>query len=186
MKTRARMEILNYITRFCLSWSSRSGLDNRCYGDGNFKPIDDPVTGDLVALQSAPISEWYLSWVIQREEKGSSYDDKYLLESVDSNKLCNWENVSFYRLDRKIVDNHPQWRWEDKQFELRDKWVRAFKRRNAYIFRPCIPIFHDDGSVSLPVRKMFDQGEIARSTFPNWKKVLVRDMLEFYDSVNND
>jgi len=184
IKTRAKIDILSYITRFCLSRNYGIGNNQGGLGENAFLPLEDPKVGDLVSLQSAPASEWYLSWYIEKIPRNDSFDTIHVLESIDTGELCNWSNVSFCVLNRDVVAEHPEWRWMDKQYEFKDRWFRAcYKKRNAYIDRPCRPEFREDDSVVLPLRKMFNMGDGTSKIFNNWKKVLVRDMLEFYDSV---
>ena len=187
MNIRARRDILSYITSFCLSRNYGTGANVGGLSENHFLPLEVPKVGDLVSLQSAPVSEWYLSWYLEEIPRNDSFDTIHVLESVDTGELCNWSNVSFSVLNRSVVANHPEWRWSDKQYEFKDRWFNAcYRKRNAYIDRPCKPEFREDGSVTLSTRKMFDYGEGSSRIFDNWKKVLVRDMLEFYDSIGED
>lgn len=43
------------------------------------------------------------------------------------------------------------------------------------------PEFNEDGSVVLKFRKMWSNDIFTESKFDNWKKVTVKEMLEFYD-----
>jgi hypothetical protein len=176
-KQKAKIEILGWITQFC--------LDNSTFGKEKppFKAYEHNVeAGDLVALTSASFNKWYLSWVLEVEKRADGFD-RYLLESIEDGALCWWSNVSFHLFqDREI----PQkWRWTDRQFKLRDQWFRAcHKTRDAYITLPVEPEFTDDGGVIFKTRTIFVWDENNKEIkFPDWKKVKVRDLLAFYDSV---
>jgi hypothetical protein len=176
-KQKAKIEILGYITQFC--------LNNLTIGKPKppFKAYEcDVKPGDLVALTSAGFSKWYLSWVVEVEKKEGGFD-RFLLESIDDGSLCWWSNVAFHLFQDRDI---PQkWRWTDRQYKLRDQWFRAcHKTRGAYITLPVEPEFTDDGGVILKTRTRFGWDENNKEIkFPDWKKVKVREMLEFYDWV---
>lgn len=183
-KTRARIEILNWI--ICFSTSNRygdhashvGGIENSFEG-GMF---DKAPIGSLVKLGSAPFSKWYLSWVIDTRNNGN----EYLLESIEDGSLCWWGNVSVNPYNPETVKKFPQWRWTDAQFAFSDRWQRACKRRGAYMVLPMLPVFHEDGSVTLGCRLRYEglpgrRQRPAPKKFDNWKKVKVKDMLAYYD-----
>jgi len=154
--------------------------------DHFFEYNDTPKIGDLITLKSAPISEFYLSWYLGKERPKGWCEDRHLLESIETGELSYWHNISFAVFNREIVDKHPEWHWSDKQWQFKDKWFRTcYKKRDVYINRPEFPKFKDDGSVKLTLRKIFNHGNPTYKKFDNWKKVLVRDMLEFYDFVDS-
>jgi len=182
---RSRIEILNYVLNFGTykSWDNDRSVrlkEDDCY----FVPTGSPNKGDLVLLSSAPFGEWYLSWYLDTDPKENGFDI-HLLQSLETGKLCNWTNVSFNHLNRKFLDKRPDWRWVDKQWEFKDRWWRAcYRKRDAHMTLPKMPVFHDDGSVTLSTRTRYnlDDKEPTRK-FLDWRKVLVRDMLDFYDEV---
>ena len=113
MKTRAYIEIISYVTAFATQTVYFSGKYG-CFGPA-FLGSEDVKVGDLVRLQGGPPTKWFLSWVIEIKPNG-----EYLLESIMDNSLCNWTNIALMPFDReKILDS---WRWDDKQFALRDKF----------------------------------------------------------------
>ena len=178
----ARLEILNYITVFCVARNYGDGVLRGGLGDDYFYPEDHPIEGDLVALHSAPFSKWYLSWYVGTEYMDDFYTHNHLLQSIEDQSRCYWSNVSFYALNRKVVANHPNWKWSDKQYMFKDKWLRACrKKRDAYMVLPTPPIFGDDGSVILGTRTRYGLGGMTSKKFLNWRKVTVKDMLDFYD-----
>ena len=169
-KNKAKIEILNFITQHSINeYSSKTfvgGYSNK------------PVEGDLVALQLAPNTNWYLSWYHTSDGNENSFCENHLLESIETGELCNWSNVSFNVMEREHVDNHPEWRWEDKQFEFCSKWYRATKKADIYPSRPMQPIFAGL-KVTLKIRRNFSDVILAEKTFDNYKKVLSRDMIKF-------
>lgn len=190
-KSKARLEILNYIITRCKSINygddvNRGGFYNN-YFFSNTLADTPPEPGDLVCLTSARPSEWYLSWYVEYQPYNKngemSYSDIHVLESIETGRLGNWSNVGFDILNRDVVKENPHWRWTDKQYTFKDRWFRAcYKKRDAYITLPTFPVFHDGGGVTIGTRKRFSLGSSYFKKFANWKKVLVRDMLEFYDS----
>lgn len=189
MKNMAKLDILNYITSFCLSVNYGDGINRGGFGDSYFTPTDTPKIGDLVILKSGRFTEWYLSWYVGYEQSNNGkFCDIHTLESIDTGKLCNWSNVSFNVLNKDVVDKKPRWKWTDKQFLFEKRWFNScYEQRGAYINLPIPPKFKENGSVILSTRKRYSRSDGTRGkskVFKNWKKVLVKDMLEFYDSVN--
>lgn len=86
---RAFREILHYITEFALTRNyggEQLFPGSRGFVNGN---IDRKCKiGDLIALQSAPTSEWYLSWLVTMEPNDRW--PRYLLKSIETGKLCWW------------------------------------------------------------------------------------------------
>lgn len=187
-KGEARQEILNYIITFCTK---------RNYGDG-YSHLPDmkhsfystiiagkqsiPIDS-LVMLTAAPFSKYYLSWLKEIEINEGGYSTRWLLESIEDGSLCWWENVQIWALPKETTDKFPSWRWTDKQFAFADKWSNAcFKKRDAYIRLPCPPKFTEDGGVILTIRTRFGiNDDRPEKKFDDWKKILVKDMLQFYD-----
>ena len=181
-KSRARLEILNYITHFCLSRNYGDGINRG--GVSAFRGVwgDEPAkVGDLVALQSSPVSKWYLSWLVEIDK--SQHDSRYLLESIEDGSLCWWENVGIEYFEREELVNHPNWRWTDKQFAFKDRWWRVcYKEKDAYIVLPLYPVFGEGFSVTIGTRTRFgfDDHQPMR-TFDDWRKVTKKMMADCYD-----
>lgn len=190
-KNIARIQILNYIVTRCKSINYGDGKNlggfNNNYFFPNYPSGEPPIPGDLVCLTSASPSEWYLSWYLELIPQSDYYSNIHVLESIETGKVCNWRNVGFDILCRDVVKQYPEWRWTDKQYAFKDRWFRAcYKKRAAFMTLPKSPIFHDGGGVTIGTRKRHGLGGEFNLKFPNWKKVLVKDMLEFYDSVSGD
>ena len=177
-RQRAKLEILSWVTQFCLA-NSRYGKDKPPF-TGYTHSVK---AGDLVVLtMTRAANKWYLSWVVEVEKVKNGFD-RYLLESIEDGALGWWHNVSFFVFqDREIPQS---WRWTDRQYKLRAQWFRAcHKTRDAFITLPCEPVFTDDGGVIFSTRTRFSWDENNKEIkFQNWKKVKVRELLAFYDSV---
>lgn len=178
-KHRSFREIIHYITTFGLTMSFEGG--GKLPGRVTFTPDDRTSrvrSGDLVSLSSAPVSEWYLSWMIEYD-----HNRGYLLESIETGKLCWWHNVSVNYMDRKTLAEHPSWRWTDRQWIFKDRWWKVcFKRCDAYLTVPLYPVFGDDGlSVTLGTRPRWSVGEHYPSRrFLDYRKVTMKMMEDFY------
>jgi hypothetical protein len=189
-KTRARLEILNYVTNFCLTKIYDEGERKRSFGGiHGFRcrlSDDQAQPGDLIALASAPTSKWHLSWLLEVDRSNPGWP-RYLLESIHDGELMWWHNVGVHYLERDEVAAHPSWRWTDDHFAFFDRWWRAcYKTRDAYIVLPVYPEFHPMGSVTLGTRVRFSLGDAPPAkTFPNWREVKVRDMLAYYDEAKS-
>jgi len=172
MGERARVQILSEILSFPtighVNWTS------------DFANKDGVKVGDLVSLNSAPPTKWYLSWV--REINPNDGWPKYLLESVEDNSFSWWENVGINIYSRERVSERPRWRWTDEQFEFYDLWKEVcYKDNDAYIVLPTLPDFKEDGSVSLGLRIRFGFNSFTKEqTFPKWGEVTKEDMDTFY------
>lgn len=115
--------------------------------------------------------------------------NEYLLESIEDGALCWWGNVSVNPYNQETVNKFPQWRWTDEQFAFSERWQRACKRRDAYMVLPMLPVFHDDGSVTLGCRLRYEglpgrEWRPQPKKFDNWKKLKVKDMLAYYDEAS--
>lgn len=185
-KLRARLLILSHIAQFSLQrrigGQIYGGLKDMAFQDSGMG-AQDAVPGDLVALQSAAPSKWYLGWLISRERPEGWHDEQYTIESIEDGELCNWSNVSLIYYDRSQVSGHPEWRWTDRQHQFNDRWKRVcYKDRDAYIYLPIQPAFHQDGSVTLGTRTRFGLDDTRPTRlFPDWRKVTKATMLAFYD-----
>ncbi len=188
-KSRSRILILSHIAEFSLL---------RRYGDHVFSGLRDmafrggntdgaAVPGDLVALQSAPPSKWYLGWLIEKKWPEGYDSEVFTIESIEDGQLCEWNNVSLTYYDRSQVREHPEWRWTDAQHEFKDRWWSVcYKERDAYIYLPLPPVFDGD-FVELGVRVRFSISEtIIRRGFPNWRKTTKKMMREFYDAASEE
>lgn len=183
-KERARILILNHIAQFSLARVMSDGSPFGGLRDMAFSFTDAAQPGSLVALQAAPATKWYLSWLIERSWPEGWACEQYLLESIEDGERANWSNVSLLEYDRGQVNRHPEWRWTDAQHAFNDRWRRVCsKERDAYIVLPVQAIFGGDGSVTLGTRTRhsFDECRPTR-IFPNWRRVTKKMMLEFYDS----
>lgn len=183
-KERARLMILHYITQFSLSHTFGDG---RAYGgllSGAFH-VDhsyrDVRVGDLIALSSAPVSKFYLGWLLDTREKPPGWPE-FLLESIEDGSQCWWGNVGVTYMNRETVAAHPEWRWDDKQHAFNDRWKRAcYRQRDAYIYLPMMAEF-DGMSVKLGIRVRHNFSTSRKyETYPDWRKVKTADMLAFYD-----
>lgn len=182
MKNRARILILNFITQFSLS---KEFGDGRSFGglkSFNASYEQKAVPGDLVALQAAPATKWYLSWLVSRQWPEGHACEQYTLESIEDGELCDWSNVGLMYYDREEVELHPEWRWTDEQHEFNDRWLRSCrKERDAYMHVPLMAQFSGDG-VTLGLRTRWSlYGYKPSKTWDNWKKVTIKQMLQFYD-----
>lgn len=172
-KNRARLAMLNKLLSF-------PTINQKDWEGGGL--FTNPQIGDLVSLQSAPDSKWYVSWVVEIDYRNGGWN-RWLLESIDDASLCWWENVGFSIYKRDEIASHPEWRWTDKQFELRDRWHRVFAKQDAYLTCPAQFVFNADGSLTISVRERHNFGGDNFShakTFPDWKKVTLAQLTEFY------
>lgn len=182
MYTRARLEILHWILNFSTFKYFSPGSFSRGDKDYSFHECNDrPPIGSLCMLTSAPVSKWYLSWLVEIDNPLGP--TKYLFKSIEDGSLCWWSNVGVMHYSPETVAKFPSWKWIDRQFKFNDQWYRAcYRKRGAYIVKPAEAVFEDDGSVTLSTRIKFDfspQREFKK--FPNYKKVKVSEMLAFYD-----
>lgn len=193
---KSRLEILYYITNFHLairyhdelSFPITPPINRGILPENYFENVKYPNNGDLIVLKSAPVSKWYMSWYIRCNKNDNIFSDDHLLQSIEDGELCNWRNVSFIRINPEIVNKHPEWRWTDTQWKFKERWFSTcYKKRDAYITLPKYPVFEESGSVWLGTRKRWGNGSETRKKFTNWKKVRIKDMLDFYDqSIGGD
>ena len=182
---RARLMILHYIMQFSLSHTFGDGksygglLSGAFHVDHSYREVR---VGDLVALSSAPVSKFYLGWLVETRENQPGWPE-FLLQSIDDGSQCWWSNVGVTYMNRETVKAHPEWRWDDQQHAFNDRWIKAcYKKRDAYIYLPVQVVYSGDQvTLSIRVRHGF-RPERPTKTFEHWKKVKVADMLAFYDA----
>jgi len=144
-----------------------------------------PVPGSLVCMSCAPVSKWYLSWVVETKLHEHGFHE-YLLESIEDQSLCWWNNVSINVYNPKRVREMPNWRWTDKQFSFVSKWNRVLKSEDAYNVLPAGTTFYEDSnSVTIALRERWgglrDHDVFKYSeTFDNWKKTTRQMLKDFY------
>jgi len=148
-KNKARIRILSDVLSF-------PTLGNLWTGEWQSQKA---IVGDLVALQSAPPSKYYLSWLREIDENDGW--PRYLLESIEDGSLAWWSNVglSFYDRERS---KSVFWHWDDEQYAFNARWMRIFRR--AYMLVACIPKF-EDKSVTLSIRIRWTDMIIKSKTF---------------------
>lgn len=135
--------------------------------------------GDLVSMNSAPASKWYLSWVVDYRERSKGWPE-WLLESVEDGSLCWWSNVGLNIYSRERVSNC--WRWTDRQWKFKDRWMRhCVRKHDAYIVLPCWPEFDNRKvTLSLRIRHGLGEGFQHQQEFEDFRKVTTAIMSEFY------
>lgn len=166
---RSRMCILNEILSYPM------------IGDKDWEDDRNPKKGEIVSLNSAPPSKWYLSFV--EEVRVNSLGNEYLLKSIEDGELCWWSNVGINVYRPKIGSYKEYWNWTDKQFAFNDRWKKVcFKWNDAWLFRPYDAKFLDNGAVKLSLyeRHDFDHKYKYEKVFDNWKKTTMKIMDEFY------
>jgi hypothetical protein len=169
-KSRARLEILSELMSFPTINDKDWGYNCGC---------DTPQVGDLVAMQSAPPSKWYLSWL--KELKADGGWQKYLLESIEDGELVWWENIGLTVYSREKVASRPHWKWDDSQFKFNSRWMKVCRDNDAYIVLPCQSVFNDDGSVTLDVRIRFRLDNYRNPcSFSNWRKLTIKQMDAYF------
>jgi hypothetical protein len=113
-KNIARIKILSWISAFSLARGGSDGKPWPAFG-AFFKESRNPEEGALVALQSAPFTKFYLSWVVEVKpiinSEGKQVDTEYHLESIEDGEICRWSNVSL--IEYTEWKEHPEWKWTD-------------------------------------------------------------------------
>lgn len=178
---RARLRILSDITSFALTHSYPPNPQRfgslRAFFPGDYGR--SLIPGDLVVLESAPASKWYLSWYVEKD----AAKDIYVLESIEDGQLCNWTNVGLSYYDREVVARCPEWRWLDKQFEFNDRWRKAAHRTGETTSFTPLNVAFDGEDVSFSIRTRWNFGEKPEPApifVPNWKKIKMKQLTEVF------
>ena len=164
--------VIHYITSFCMT---HIGGDARAspsiYGFRSDFFGDRVPEGSLCVLQSAPISEWQVSFYIGEDKPGH-----HLLESAQTGRVCRWTNVSVNWLDDERANGH--WRWSDRQYDINDRWLRACRKGGTSYFTT-VPTYaeFDGDTVVLKMRRKFDQsGARVSRSFEKWWRLKAGEM----------
>lgn len=196
-------EIIDYLIDSCTS-NKFSESDKKYAGFGgsfincSYRDDPKPEKGDLIRLGSAFNKEFRLSWYLDErrhyyeDEDGTKsttrYESEWLLKSIKTGNLCWWSNVSLSFFDREKLKEWPQWKWNDRQFEFKDKWWKVcYKEKDAYITLPLLPEFGEGHEVTLGTRTRFGMDDYKPTkTFSDYRKLTKKILGEFYDEcVNN-
>ena len=133
----------------------------------------EPAPGDIVMLQSAPMSVWHLS--IYRENCNDGY---HMLESVKTGEFCRWGNVGFHVVDREKAWGLERIEWTDAQFEFDRKFRKAWAKGDFYINIPFIAGWDGDNVlISFRTRYGFDE-KITPIEPIAWRKITQRALLD--------
>lgn len=105
----------------------------------------------VVPFAVTDAKKWWLGWYRGKNDEG--YD---LIESVETHEMCEFCNTGFLFLDNLDFASNPLYRYSDREFEIIDiiKWRVS---RHNYWFVVGNPVFHDDGSIDIPIRKKFTE-----------------------------
>ena len=93
--------------------------------------------------------EWWLGWY-----RGKSEDGYDLIESVETHQITKFFNTGFLFLDNLDFASNPLFRYSDREFDIIDEIERRLTRHN-YWFVVGNPVFLEDGSIDIPIRKKF-------------------------------
>lgn len=150
--------------------------------DDYWEQLASPKNGDLVTLNCAPASKFYMSWVVDMRNTGAM--PEYLLKSIEDGSLCWWSNVGFSIYNREKVDERPEWKWCDKQYDFVSRFDKVLYRENSYIVRRGKVTFYDNDSVKLTLRCAFETNRETpfhyEKTFKSYKKTTMKMMDKFY------
>lgn len=188
--TKAYAAIVDYLIQFGVSriyenpeseYPRTSGASVGFVSTG-FSSGDSAKIGDLIRLESAPQSAWRLSWL--REIKFERGGESYLCESIKDGTLCWWSNVGISYFHRPTLIRMPKWRWSDEQYAFNEKWMKACKRHDPWMYRPLMADFSEDGTATVGTRMRHDiDGLRPVAAVPNWKKTTQKALAEIYISL---
>ena len=176
-------QMLDYLLQFGMAKCSVETVDQeypRTYGGLiGFAPTE-PMEGDLVLLTSAPMSEWRLSWYVEKRRQEGWSCDEYLLQSTSTGELCWWSNVGLNVLCRKTTKQHPEWRWDDEQVEFNSNWIKWMDDQpDGYIYRPVYCSFYAGDEVEFGVRVRHSDRYVTKR-FSKWRTLSKRKQVQIY------
>lgn len=105
----------------------------------------------VVPFAITDAKEWWLGWYLGKNEDGCD-----LVESIETHRICEFSNTGFLFLDNLDFANNPLYRYSDREFDIIDTIKRRVSRNNDW-FVVGYPVFHEDGSIDVPIRKKFTQ-----------------------------
>jgi hypothetical protein len=147
-----------------------------------------PQVGDLVLLDAMRDVEYRLCWLkdIQLDQEHGFH--KYLCESLQTGQQCWWSSIGIKFLHRHTLNQHPEWRWTNEQHDFQSRWFQACANQGAYVYRPLMPDFLEDGMVIIGTRTMFSQAADyrARHYLANWQDTTVEQLEVIYQNLVKD
>lgn len=130
--------------------------------------ITQPVPEGALVVPFAIMDarEWWLGWY-----RGKSEDGALLVESVQTHRICKFYNTGLMFLDNLEFANRPEFRYSDRQFDMIDRIERRTAKNN-YWFVVGNPVFHEDGSIDVPIRQKFKDNFYTK-TYKNFKSCTI-------------
>jgi len=182
-RNRARIEILNYIINFATTtyYDEHRNISQK---DWSFESVKSEALrdGDLVRISAAPFTKWYLSWFKEIRLHDNGWHE-FLLESIEDGGLCWWSNVSLVRFSPIKVKDMEHWKWDDNQWDFADKVKKVLSKYYSINYYP--PEFKEDGSVEVKGRYRWTQEHTESIKYPDYKKVLLKDLVAFFKTQKN-
>lgn len=176
---RRRLAILTHISQACLA-RAHTGNNFACYAYSPLCGYDcKPRPGDLIRPESViQPNKWYIAWFHEMLDENWN---RCLLESIEDGEICEWSNIGIGVFDREMTAKHPEWRWNDAQWDLWDRWKAPDLEDEPYMVLPCRPEFEGD-AVTLATRSRFNMTPKVhlRRKFGDWKKVTAEDICQLY------
>lgn len=177
-KERSRLLLLAHLAQFSLCRRLPGGQPFAGLRDMAFTFVEDGVgdvrVGDLVALQSAPPTKWYLSWVHDARRGAGGYDATYVLESIEDGELCNWSNVGLLRYSREEVEGHPEWRWTEAQHAFNARWLRQGRWSHRKVaMKVC---FNGAGDGAVLRARIPYTDETRAVAVEDWRRVRLKEL----------
>lgn len=187
--TRAHKLILDYILQFCTNmtlYDQSLGRKRQIGASVGFYPLDGEerktlCPGDLILVKSAAAGKWRLSWFIESDRPAGWIEDRYALASIEDREECWWSNIGITRFDPEEIKLHDNWRWNDEQFEFNDKWFKACKQEDAYIYLPVSVRFVAGFQAEIGVRSRWGLTEYRPTRMiEDYRKVTYKTLRALY------
>lgn len=163
----AYIQIIDYILSFEINVgaekTSRHGFRNPNF----FSTYDDFQANDLVIIGAAQNTEYRISW-LKEQLIHPSGEREFLLKSAKTGNECWWSNISLFVMDRKTVEDHPDWKWTNEQWEFKARWAKIQKEQDEYITRTYIEDI-DDQYVRIGSRTRYSINDVRTSLSFLWR-----------------
>lgn len=121
----------------------------------------------VVPFAITDAKEWWLGWY-----RGKGEDGCDLVESVETHSICKFYNTGFLFLDNLEFASNPIYSYSDSQFEKIDAIKRRVARNN-YWYVVGTPIFHENGSIDIPIRRKFSDKFLTK-TYKNFRACTIK------------
>lgn len=180
----AYAKMSDYLLQFCMNVGATIESRTAFSGPVFYSTNTDYEHMDLVVVTAMSDPEFRLSW-IKELIRHPSGEVEFLFQSAKTGKEQWWTNVGTYVMRREMVSEHPEWRWNNAQWGVQERWAKLQRAKDEYVIRTALFSIHDTYAVvRTRTRYSMDTVNVVRSF--DWVNTTDEQLEEIYDQLIKD